>query len=210
MPPWATACAVRGAPLLLAAMGSGVGLGYPASGPGTGGLAWAAEVVCARDGAGARCHAHSATTKASANTATIAPTPAVALNTLAQITPNRPRPSRQPTKRLRWASSPPNRAPQDWWAKPKVLRPTQHATKDAADTAIKPQAGAGVGKTQCGKNKNTKPTSNNTLHARAQANTRVLARANQPSVQRPSQGSMKASPKRATSSKAPIHDRGKA
>jgi hypothetical protein len=91
-----------------------------------------------------------------------------------------------------------------------VLRPTQQATKARLATPIKPQGDAGTGKAQCGKNSSTKPPLNNTLHARAQANTRVWDWANQRSVQRPNQGSMKASPKRVASSKAPIHDRGRA
>jgi hypothetical protein len=91
-----------------------------------------------------------------------------------------------------------------------VLRPTQQATKAKLATPIKPTGEAGTGKTACGKNSSTKPPLNTTLQARAQANTRVWDWANQRSVQRPNQGSMKASPKRVANSKAPIHDRGKA
>ena len=215
--PWASwaalACAVVGPDVGVWGSGSSAGM-VAGEGVSVSVCVCICSEVCvcafACSGAGARCHAHSATTKASANAATIAPTPAVALKTLAQITPNRPRPSRHPTKRLRWSSLPPSRAPQDWWAKPMVLRPRQQASKARLATPIKPSGEAGAGNSAWGKNSSTKPPLNNTLHARAQANTRVWDWANQRSVQRPNQGSMKASPKRVASSKAPIHDRGRA
>ena len=171
-------------------------------------LSRGAALVSRRGGAGAWCQAHKASAKLRAKAQTMAATPAPALKALALITPNSPRPSRQPTTRARCASSPPWRVPQDWCARLKQLRPKQQATKARPATAIKPSGEAGLDSNRCGKNSTPTPTSSKSAQRRDQASTSRLWRANQPSVQRPSQGSIKASPKRAASNKLPIQARG--
>ena len=81
---------------------------------------WLVCAVIEACGRGARVQASQPAISATQNRATVAPRPRTRGVTEASTTPISPRPSRHATMRLRWASSPPNMAPQDWCA---TLRP---------------------------------------------------------------------------------------
>ena len=55
------------------------------------------------------------------NSAVVTGKPKATGATEAMTTPTKPKPSRHATTRLRWASSPPSMAPQDWCRMLKVL-----------------------------------------------------------------------------------------